>query len=139
MMESAASHPDVVTDAMRVTVSTRYAEEHSDPQAWRYVFVYHVRIENVAAETAQLFWRHWRIHDLVAGDHEVEGEGVVGEMPVLRPGDVHEYESFCVLRGASGHMEGFYPFRRADNSLFRAPIPRFLLYAPPDALDARLV
>jgi ApaG protein len=68
---------------MKVIVDTHYAVEHSDPAAWRYVFVYHVHIQNVGDETAQLFWRHWRIHDLVAGDHEVEGEGVVGESPTL--------------------------------------------------------
>jgi ApaG protein len=123
---------------MRVTVRTDYAEAHSDPEAWRYVFVYHVRIENVGDETAQLFWRHWRIHDPVAGDHEVQGEGVVGEMPWIHPGQAHEYQSFCVLHGPTGHMEGFYHFRRADRSVFRAPIPRFLLQAPPDAFGAYL-
>ncbi|MCG8468978.1 MAG: Co2+/Mg2+ efflux protein ApaG [Gemmatimonadetes bacterium] len=122
------------TGAVRIRVETRYAEAHSNPSAWRYVFVYHVTIENVGHETVQLFWRHWRIHDLVAGDHEVTGEGVVGESPVLEPGDAHRYQSFCVLRGHSGHMEGFYHFRRTDGSVFRAEIPRFLLHAPPEAV-----
>ncbi|MYG19511.1 MAG: ApaG domain, partial [Gemmatimonadales bacterium] len=89
---------------------------------------------NVGTETAQLFWRHWLIHDLVAGDHEVEGEGVVGQSPVLRPGDSHRYNSFCILRGPTGHMEGFYHFRRRDGSVFRAPIPRFQFTAPPEAV-----
>jgi ApaG protein len=123
---------------MRVTVRAEYAEAHSDRQAWRHVFVYVVRIENVGDETAQLFWRHWKIHDPVAGDHEVEGEGVVGEMPWLDPGQVHEYQSFCVLHGLTGHMEGFYHFRREDHSVFRVPIPLFLLQAPPDAVGAYL-
>ena len=96
------------------------------------MFVYFVRIENTGAETAQLFWRHWRIHDAVAGDQEVVGEGVVGECPTLAPGDVHEYNSFCVLEGPSGFMEGHYHFRREDGSVFRAEIPRFQLQAPPD-------
>jgi ApaG protein len=55
----------------------------------------------------------------------------VGESPSLSPGDAHEYGSFCVLRGPAGHMEGFYHFRRTNGSVFRTPIPRFLLQAPP--------
>ena len=139
MRSTPKNGPVVVTDQMRVTVRPEYAAPHSDPRAWRYVFVYHVRIENVGLETAQLFWRHWRIHDPVAGDHEVEGEGVIGESPTLSPGQVHEYQSFCVLRGPSGHMEGSYEFRREDGSVFRAPIPRFLLQAPPEVVGAYLV
>lgn len=129
-----AGRPPVERDAMAITVQPVYASEHSDPGAWQYVFAYHVTIANVGAEPAQLFWRHWLIHDVVAGDHEVEGEGVVGESPVLRPGESHQYQSFCVLRGPTGHMEGFYHFRRRDGSMFRAPIPRFHFHAPPDAV-----
>ncbi len=129
-----AGIPPIVPDAMAIRVRPEYVAEHSDPAAWRYVFVYHITIENVGAETAQLFWRHWLIHDLVAGDHEVEGEGVVGQSPVLRPGDSHRYNSFCILRGPTGHMEGFYHFRRRDGSVFRAPVPRFHFSAPPEAV-----
>ena len=130
--------PPVEPDAMAITVQPVYASEHSDPGAWQYVFVYYVTIENVGDETVQLFWRHWFIHDLVAGDHEVEGEGVVGRSPVLRPGETHRYNSFCVLRGPSGHMEGYYHFRRADGRVFRAPIPRFHFHAPPEAAGTPL-
>ena len=129
-----AGVPPIVTDAMAIRVRPEYVAEHSDPASWRYVFAYHITIENVGAETAQLFWRHWLIHDLVAGDHEVEGEGVVGQSPVLRPGDSHRYNSFCILRGPTGHMEGFYHFRRRDGSVFRAPVPRFHFSAPPEAV-----
>ena len=125
-------------DVIRIVVETTYSAEHSDPGAWRYVFVYRVAIENIGSETVQLFWRHWRIHDLVAGDNEVRGEGVVGESPTLGPGDAHQYQSFCVLRGRGGHMEGFYHFRREDGSIFRAAIPRFVLHAPPEAVGAYL-
>jgi ApaG protein len=116
-----------MTEGMRITVRPEYAEEHSDPHEPRYVFVYRIRIENMGERTAQLTWRHWFIHDAVAGDSEVEGEGVVGETPVLAPGDSHEYESFCVLRGPRGHMEGHYEFSRPDRTRFRAAIPRFPL------------
>lgn len=118
-----------VTDGIRVTVKPEYAAEHSDPAVPSYVFIYHIRIENVGDRTAQLLWRHWYIHDALGGDSEVEGEGVVGEKPVLAPGDVHEYESYCILRGPRGHMEGYYEFRRTDGSELQVPIPRFDLIA----------
>lgn len=116
-----------VTDGIRITVLPTYAPEHSAPDEPRFLFVYHIRIENVSNRTAQLLWRHWYIHDDIAGDSEVEGEGVIGEQPILAPGDVHEYESFCVLRGPTGTMRGYYEFRAADGSSFRAEIPMFAL------------
>ncbi len=122
-----------LSEGIRVSVWPRFAREHSEPAEPRYVFVYHIRIENVGERTAQLVWRHWFIHDAAAGDSEVEGEGVVGEQPVLAPGDVHEYESFCILKAPAGHMEGYYHFRRPDGSEFNAIIPRFELRA--DASD----
>ncbi|MGH7464593.1 MAG: Co2+/Mg2+ efflux protein ApaG, partial [Longimicrobiales bacterium] len=118
------------TDGIRITVQPRYAADHSDAAEPRHVFVYHIRIENVSDRTAQLLWRHWDIHDdALLDDTEVEGEGVVGEQPVLEPGDVHEYESFCVLRGTRGWMQGWYEFVRLDGSKFRAEVPRFDLDA----------
>ena len=127
--------PPILPDEMRITVRPVYSRGHSRPPD-RFVFVYFIRIENVGGETAQLFWRHWRIHDAAAGDQEVAGEGVVGECPVLAPGDVHEYNSFCVLPGRSGFMEGYYHFRRSDGSVFRARIPRFHLRAPSGDMGA---
>lgn len=116
-----------VTDGIRVTVRPVYAAEHSDPAIPSFVFIYHIRIENVGERTVQLLWRHWYIHDSVAGVSEVEGEGVIGEQPVLAPGDVHEYESYCILQGARGHMEGYYEFRRPDGTALKVEIPRFEL------------
>lgn len=116
-----------VSNGIRVLVRPEFAAEHSDAAVPRYVFVYHIRIENVGERTAQLLWRHWYIDDVAAGRSEVEGEGVVGETPVLAPGDVHEYQSFCVLEGEEGAMEGYYIFKRPDGEEFRATIPRFLL------------
>ena len=116
-------------DDVRISVLPRFMAEHSDPEEPRYVFVYHIRIENVGERTAQLLWRHWYIHDDAEGDSEVEGEGVVGEQPVIAPNDVHEYESFCVLKGPRGWMEGYYEFRRTDGTTFRGEIPRFELSA----------
>lgn len=116
-----------ITEGIRITVRPVHVPEQSNPLTNRHVFVYHVRIENVSDTPVQLLWRHWFIHDPVAGDHEVEGEGVIGQQPRIEPGSVHEYQSFCVLRAPSGHMEGYYKFRRPDGTTFRAAIPRFRL------------
>lgn len=116
-----------ITEDMRITVLPVFVPEQSDPAEPRFLFVYHIRIENSGDRTAQLLWRHWYIHDEADGDSEVEGEGVIGEQPVLAPGDTHEYESFCVLKGPRGWMEGYYEFRRPDGTEFRAEIPRFEL------------
>lgn len=123
------------TEGIRITVRPRYVPEQSRPSQRHFVFAYYVRIENVGQDTAQLVSRRWLIHDSVGRDTEVEGEGVVGEQPVLAPGRVHEYQSFCVLQSGSGHMEGSYRFVRADGSAFEAQIPRFILDAEqaPDA------
>lgn len=120
-----------VSHDIRITVCPIHAAEHSDDAVPRHVFVYMIRIENCGDRTVQLLRRHWYIHDVVAGDSEVEGEGVVGEQPVIAPGDLHEYQSYCVLRGRDGHMEGTYRFRRTDGTEFDAVIPRFELHAEP--------
>lgn len=120
-----------ITEGVRVTVTPSFLERHSDPAEPRYVFAYHIRIENVGTTSAHLRWRHWFIHDPAWQDQEVQGEGVVGQEPLIEPGGVHEYESFCVLRGPEGHMEGYYTMYRPDGSSFRAAVPRFLLRATP--------
>lgn len=117
------------THGIRITVRPVYADEHSNPELGQYVFVYHITIENLGEWTAQLLRRHWFIRDPVAGDSEVQGEGVVGDQPVLAPGDDYEYQSFCVLRGPEGYMEGYYHFRRPGGEEFEAEIPRFELQA----------
>jgi len=114
-----------VTHGIRITVRPSFAPEHSDPRAQRYAFVYRIRIENTGRVTAQLRWRHWYIHDPVGGDSEVQGEGVVGEMPTLERGQVHEYQSFCILQGPTGAMHGYYVFLLEDGSEIRVAIPRF--------------
>jgi len=116
-----------LTQGIRITVRPEYLASQSDPERRRFVFAYHVRIENVGQQSAQLRSRHWFIHDAIGEDIEVEGEGVVGEQPRIAPGNVHEYQSFCVLKSPSGHMEGTYRFVRADGTIFDAEIPRFNL------------
>ncbi len=120
------------TEGIRVTVRPSYLREQSRPYAAQHVFAYHVRIENVGAQQAQLLARRWLIHDDAGEETRVEGEGVVGEQPVIAPGRVHEYRSFCVLKSTSGWMEGAYRFERADGTRFEALIPRFLLTVAAD-------
>jgi ApaG protein len=118
-----------VTHGIRITVRPSYLPEQSHPGAARFVFGYHVRIENLNERAATLLTRRWLIHDDVAGEHVVEGEGVVGEQPHLVHGTVHEYRSFCVLEGPTGWMEGSYHFRYDDGGTCDAFIPRFALTA----------
>lgn len=118
-----------ITAGIRITVRPAYLHERSNPMLGQFVFAYHIRIENIGEQAAQLRSRRWLIHDESVGDTVVEGEGVVGEQPHLLPGHVHEYRSFCVLKSASGWMEGTYRFVRDDGSSFQAFIPRFTLSA----------
>jgi ApaG protein len=117
------------TVGIRITVRPSYLREQSRPAERQYVFVYHVRLENVGTRSAQLISRSWLIHDAAGEDTSVEGDGVVGEQPVIAPGRVHEYRSFCVLKSPNGYMEGHYRFVRSDGSTFDAQIPRFSLAA----------
>jgi ApaG protein len=115
------------TEGIRITVRPVYVPEKSQPAERHYVFAYFVRIENVGKRPAKLLSRRWQIHDSIGQDSEIEGEGVIGEQPLIPPGQVHEYQSFCVLKSPSGHMEGEYRFARPDGSRFEAFIPRFIL------------
>lgn len=114
---------------LRISVRPQFLPDQSQPRLQRYIFAYFVRIENVGRRTVQLIARRWHIHDSVGEAYDVAGEGVVGEQPVLAPGDVHEYQSFCVLKSASGFMEGAYQFVAEDGAAFEAAIPRFFLEA----------
>lgn len=118
-----------ISNGIRVTVRPMYLRAQSDPAAQHFVFAYFVRLENVSQAPAQLRSRRWLIHDEIGEDTEVMGDGVVGEQPVIGPGNVHEYQSFCVLKSGEGYMEGEYFFMRPDGSGFSATIPRFTLSA----------
>jgi ApaG protein len=115
---------------IRITVRPVFLPERSQPAKQQYVFAYFVRIENVGTDTLQLRTRQWLIHDSIGEETVVEGEGVVGEQPVLAQGQVHEYQSFCVLKSASGFMEGKYFFQAPEGVMIPADIPRFHLQAP---------
>lgn len=118
------------TDGIRVRVQPRYSLADSNPVDGTFVFSYDIEMANEGDASARLLFRHWRIHDSVGEDTEVEGEGVVGEQPHLEPGEEHGYRSFCVLRSPAGYMEGHYTFERSSGERFRVAVPRFHLSAP---------
>lgn len=120
-----------MTDGIRVTVRPRFVEARSRPEVHEYVFQYRVRIENAGAGTLRLVRRRWHIHDATGEDQHVEGDGVVGRQPILHPGTVHEYKSYCVLRAPTGWMEGEYVLADKSGTERTAQIPRFDLNADP--------
>lgn len=117
------------TDEITIKVNPVYLEAQSDFMERKFVFAYFIRIENHGAEVVQLLRRHWFINHDGGRVEEVEGEGVVGKQPVIKPGEVHEYNSFCVLDTFEGTMEGTYLMQRANGEYFRATIPKFVLRA----------
>ena len=118
------------TRGVTVRVSVSYLPEQSEPQRGRWFWAYHVRIENEGAGTVQLITRHWVITDGRGARHSVEGEGVVGEQPLIEPGASYDYVSGCPLATPSGAMQGSYRMIGEDGSAFDAEIPRFMLLAP---------
>jgi ApaG protein len=118
------------TDSITVTVRPVFVEEQSSPAEDKYVWAYKVRIENRGKETVQLRNRHWKITDARGKLEEVKGPGVVGEQPVLKPGEAFEYTSGCPLKTPSGFMVGTYEMERPDGSRFDVRIPMFSLDSP---------
>jgi ApaG protein len=122
---------DTTTRGIRIVVRSRYEEERSAPREKQYFFSYRVRIENHGPDTAQLLSRLWIITDGDGQVERVEGPGVVGETPVLTPGDAFEYTSFCPLATDVGTMEGHYVMELpATGERFEARIDPFTLAVP---------
>ena len=120
---------EATTQQLTVSVRPVYLDDQSDVFASRFVFAYFVEIENHGPAEVQLLRRHWVIRHGDGRVVEVEGEGVVGQQPVLTPGSAHAYNSFCVLETMDGTMEGTYLMQRPNGSRFRAQIPLFHLRA----------
>ncbi len=119
------------TAGITITVKPYYLEDQSSPEQSHYVWAYHVRIENNGARTVQLRNRYWRITDSRGRTQEVRGAGVVGEQPVLRPGDSFEYTSGTPLPTPSGIMTGSYQMEASDTGeRFDVKIPGFSLDSP---------
>ena len=120
-----------VTNDIEVTVRTYFLEDQSDPEEGRWVWAYQVRIENKGRETVQLLRRTWRITDAHGRMQVVQGAGVVGEQPVLEPGDAFEYTSGTPLETSSGFMVGTYHMvTTASAKEFDVAIPAFSLDSP---------
>ncbi len=120
-----------LTEGIKVSVLTLYQPEYSNPFEEHFVYSYKIAIENHSDYTIQLMRRHWLIFDSNGTMREVEGEGVIGQQPVLEPGEVHEYVSGCNLRTSMGKMVGTYTMERmVDGKRFKVEIPEFVMIPP---------
>lgn len=120
---------DATTNGIRVEVMSRHVPEHSPQQEGQWVFEYTVRITNRSSETVQLVSRHWLIIDALEQLREVQGMGVVGKQPVLKPGEQFQYSSWCPLPTPTGTMHGTYRIAREGGAVFDAEIAPFSLRA----------
>ncbi len=121
---------DAVTEGIRVEVLSRHLPENSRPQQGVWVFQYTVRITNQGSRTVQLLSRHWIITDALERVREVKGAGVVGQQPVLAPGESFKYSSWCPLETPTGWMHGTYQMVTEDGGQFDVEIAPFALKAP---------
>ena len=119
-----------ITKSIRVTVVPAFLDEHSSPEDNKYVWAYEVRIENLGEETVQLINRYWSKTNSLGQTQTVRGPGVVGEQPILKPGEYFEYTSGTPLSTPSGLMMGTYQMENNDGKLFDVSIPGFSLDSP---------
>lgn len=120
-----------VTQGVKVSVETEYQPEYSSPSQYHFVFTYRITIENNSPNTVKLLRRHWFIFDANTQPREVEGEGVVGQQPVIEPGESHQYVSGCNLKSGLGKMKGTYLMERiVDGKMLKVAIPEFTMIAP---------
>ena len=122
-----------ITHGITVRVAVNFLPEQSVIEGGKWFWVYHIRIENGSDQTVQLLTRHWRISDGRGLIQFVDGDGVVGEQPILEPGASHDYVSGCPLATPHGSMAGHYTFRSSDGELLEVAIPFFPLAAPATA------
>ena len=115
---------------IEVSVETTYVAEHSEPEEDRFVFAYTITLFNRGSVSAQLLSRHWIITNSDSLVEEVRGEGVVGEQPVLKPGEGFRYTSGAVIETPVGTMQGSYQMLAEDGQEFDTTIPKFVLSAP---------
>jgi ApaG protein len=117
-----------VTSGVKISVETFYQSQYSDPRVNHFVFAYRIVIENNSEQPIQLKRRHWIIIDADGQHREVEGEGVIGEQPIITPGDKYTYVSGCNLNCEIGKMYGSYEMiRTSDNRKFKVKIPEFIM------------
>lgn len=119
-----------ITRAIRVTVKPVFLADQSSPDEGHFVWAYHVRIENEGGDVVQLLNRHWRITDAHGKIQEVRGPGVIGEQPILAPGQAFEYTSGTPLPTPTGFMVGTYEMVTRAGERFDVRIPMFSLDSP---------
>jgi ApaG protein len=120
-----------ITDGVKVSVFTEFHQEYSSPMQGHFVFAYRIKIENNSIHTVQLMRRKWTIYDSIGMVKIVEGDGVIGQQPVLEPGERHEYVSGCNLKSTIGKMVGEYQMHRVfDDKVLTVKIPEFNLIVP---------
>ena len=119
-----------ITEKIKITVKPEFLDEHSDPDEKRFIWAYHVKIENCGDDTVKLVSRSWTITDAMGRVQEVNGSGGVGENPTLAPGGSFEYTSGTPLNTPSGFMMGSYKMKKNNGSFFKAQIPAFSLDSP---------
>ena len=119
-----------ITRSVRVTVNPVYLDEQSAPEENHYIWAYQVEIENLGQDVVQLLTRHWQITDSLGRMQEVRGAGVVGEQPILKPGERFRYTSGTPLPTPSGIMAGSYGMESASGEHFEVEIPAFSLDSP---------
>jgi ApaG protein len=118
-----------VSHNISVEVKPVYLEEESSPLAGKHVFAYFISIKNLGDQPVILLRRHWEIRDFNGSDHEVDGEGVIGQQPTIAANDEHSYNSFCVLKSYKGSMEGYYTMQTEGGKKLKVRIPKFILTA----------
>ena len=118
------------TKKISITVNPYFLEDQSEPEDQHYVWAYQVTINNLGKESVQLKNRYWKIIDSNGSKQEVKGEGVVGEQPILNPGEKFEYTSGTPLSTPSGFMGGHYEMETKEGKIFEAVIPQFSLDSP---------
>jgi ApaG protein len=121
---------EVALNNIRVDVETRYIEDQSNPEQNYYMFAYTITIQNEGQQSAQLLTRHWVITDSNQKVQEVRGDGVVGEQPLLKPGEQFVYTSGTMLETAVGTMKGSYQMLADDGLQFDATVDEFVLSTP---------
>ncbi len=118
------------TAGISISVECIYQPQYSNPDNMHFMFAYRITIKNSSDYTVKLLNRHWDIFDSLGNHKQVDGEGVVGEQPILAPGESHQYVSGCNLQSEIGYMEGYFTMiREVDTMLFQVQIPRFNLIA----------
>lgn len=121
----------IVTHGIEISVDTRYYAPQSDPKNNHYFFVYEITITNRSEFAVQLLKRHWDITDALGEKRVVDGDGVVGENPILAPGEAFAYNSGCDFKTEIGKMSGYYIMQKQlDNSFFNVTIPEFVMVLP---------